>query len=159
MNHGDRPEKVMTGRMFALVLLCAGQGCTPEVAQGPEESTQGTAIAQEIVVSTNEPFWQARVEGATVVLSGAGVDERRLAIRASALETGARVVRAGDAAGELELRVTDAECQDSMSGAVFPLSGTLVIDGGDPIHGCARPASMPPPRPPEEGGGDDTAIP
>src|SRR3546814_20143196 len=27
-----------------------------------------------------------------------------------------------------------------MSGAAFPYSGTLAIDGGEPVRGCARPA-------------------
>ena len=50
--------------------------------------------------------------------------------------------RLTDASGKVELTVTAKECQDSMSGAVFPFSAVLAIDSGAPLTGCARPASM-----------------
>lgn len=97
-------------------------------------------VPEAVVVSTNEPFWQAWVEGGQLALAGAGVDERRYDIASSQLEEGVRVVRATGEAGSVELRVADLDCQDSMSGAAFPLTGTLSIDGDEAITGCARPA-------------------
>ena len=100
------------------------------------------------MVSTNEPFWQARVEGGSVVLSGPDVDGRRFAIDSANAADGARVVHAGDAAGSISITLLPGPCQDSMSGAMFPLGAELTIDGIGPTPGCARPADMPPPEVP-----------
>lgn len=146
---------------------CGGQEApsalaNPGDAPAPQETAPGGSdpgdtqgqVPTDLIVSTNEPFWQARAEDGVVVLEGAGVEGRRMPIHASDIDTStdpqSRVIRAGDEAGKVELRVTDAACQDDMSGANFPMTGTLSIDGGEPIRGCARPASMPPPHPPGE---------
>lgn len=146
---------------------CGGQeapsaSTDPVGAPAPQESMPGDSdpgdiqgrVPTDLIVSTNEPFWQARAEDGVVVLEGAGVEGRRMPIHASHIDNStdpqSRLIRAGDDAGKVELRVTDAACQDDMSGADFPMTGTLSIDGGEPIRGCARPASMPPPRPPGE---------
>ncbi|MBJ6979337.1 hypothetical protein [Luteimonas sp. MC1895] len=100
-------------------------------------------------MSTNEPFWQARVEDSAVVLDGPEVAGRRFAIEREEAGDGTRVVQARDGAGTIEVRLAPGPCQDSMSGAVFPYSGELVVDGVGPTRGCARPADMPPPRPSE----------
>ena len=104
----------------------------------------------ELVASTNEPFWQAQVSGPGPSLLLRGIEgERELAVASSQTTGGTRTVRAVDASGAVELTVTANSCQDSMSGAQFPYSAVLVIDGGTPINGCARPASMPPPGEPQ----------
>ena len=104
----------------------------------------------ELVASTNEPFWQAQVSGPGPSLLLRGIEgERELAVASSQTTGGTRTVRAVDASGAVELTVTAAPCQDSMSGAQSPYSAVLVIDGGTPINGCARPASMPPPGEPQ----------
>lgn len=104
----------------------------------------------ELVASTNEPFWQAQVSGPGPSLLLRGIEgERELAVASSQTTGDTRTVRAVDASGAVELTVTAAPCQDSMSGAQFPYSAVLVIDGGTPINGCARPASMPPPGEPQ----------
>ncbi|MCD9030276.1 hypothetical protein LDO32_00810 [Luteimonas sp. Y-2-2-4F] len=102
----------------------------------------------EIVVSTNEPFFQARVEGDALVLTGVDVGERRLAVTRSEIVDGTREVSARDAAGSVEARVRAVACDDDMSGARFPMAGELIVDGRGPYLGCARPASMPPPGEP-----------
>lgn len=105
------------------------------------------ALAGDMVVSTNEPFWQARVEGREVVLDGPDVQGRRFRIDSDEEMAGVRVVVASDAGGGIALRISPPDCQDSMSGARFPLTGELEIDSARGAEGCARPAGMPPPRP------------
>ena len=124
------------------VLLLVGCG-----ASRPGSGTGAEATPPGFVVSTNEPFWQARVEGREVVLDGPGVQGRRFAIDSREDAAGARVVQASDAGGRITVRLSPGPCQDSMSGAEFPFAGGLEIDGTGPADGCARPVDMPPPRP------------
>ncbi|MGY1457846.1 MULTISPECIES: hypothetical protein [unclassified Luteimonas] len=106
-----------------------------------------SALPEEFVVLTNEPFWQARVEGGEVVLSGPDVEGRHFTISSENDADGARVVHAGDAAGSISVTLLPGPCEDNMSGAVFPQAAELTIDGIGPTPGCARPADMPPPAP------------
>ncbi|MBO9716805.1 MAG: hypothetical protein J7507_08320 [Pseudoxanthomonas sp.] len=101
-----------------------------------------------MIASTNEPFWQASVIGNALLLRGIG-SERSLAVTASDIAGDTRTIRASDPNGKVELQVIAAPCQDTMAGAKFPLSAVLAIDGGAPVNGCARPASMPPPGEPK----------
>lgn len=112
--------------------------------------TRGPAIdaGVPIVVSTNEPFLQARIEGDVLVLTGVDVDRRVLTVEELANNGDSRTIVARDATGSVAVRVRDVACEDSMSGAAFPLSAQLTVDGDGPHPGCARPASMPVPVPP-----------
>ena len=132
-------------------------GATPDPAASPPTPATGAAPAAgiaaapaleaDLVASTNEPFWQASISGPVLVLRGLE-GERRLAIDAGGVSGDTRTVHATDAVGRVELTVVARGCQDSMSGAAFPFSAVLSIDGGAPIAGCARPASMPAPGEP-----------
>jgi uncharacterized membrane protein len=113
-------------------------------ADAPDAVPAGMALQGDLVASTNEPFWNAQVSDEGLVLRGIEA-QRELAIAASDITGDTRTVRATDASGAVELQVTATACQDSMSGAMYPYSAVLAIDGGEPINGCARPASMPPP--------------
>ena len=115
------------------------------VAADAERAAQ--AFPAEFVVSTNEPFWQARVAGGEVMLDGPDVDGRRFTISSAEEAGGAKLVHAAGDAGTIAVTLMPGPCQDSMSGATFPLSGELTIDGIGPVPGCARPADMPPPKP------------
>lgn len=114
----------------------------------PPPPAQASGLPGEFVVLTNEPFWQARVEGGDVVLSGPDVEGRRFTISSENDADGARVVHAGDDAGSISVTLLPGPCEDSMSGAVFPQAAELTIDGIGPTPGCARPADMPPPGEP-----------
>lgn len=125
-------------------------------AEAPPPAAERTpALTDDLIVSTNEPFWSARAEGATLTLSG--IDgQRELAIATDLIASvdepssgEVRTVVATDANGQVQITVTAVECQDSMAGATFPFTGTLTIDGGAPIAGCARPAWMQPPGEPQ----------
>lgn len=120
----------------------------PAAPTAPE--APAPTLPAEFVVSTNEPFWQARVEGGEVVLDGPDVDGRRFSIERRDEGDDARVVHARDAAGTISVTLRPGPCQDSMSGAEFPHAGDVTIDGVGPAPGCARPAGTPPPRPSEE---------
>lgn len=110
---------------------------------------EDAALPEEVVVSTNEPFWSARVENGEILLTGAGQPERRLKVSTSGVAGAKRRIVASDGAGELVVEIASRPCQDSMSGAGFPLSGSLSFAGASPVEGCARPASMPPPPVPQ----------
>lgn len=127
------------------------QGVTAPAAPVDASAAAGErtpSLQDELVLLTNEPFWQARTDGPELALSGIE-GQRQLDVVSSVLTEGTRTVVANDASGKVELRVTEEPCQDSMAGASFPFTGTLVIDGGAPIQGCARPAWMPPPGEPD----------
>jgi len=137
---GDKPQQAAPAAEPASPAPAAGTA----PATAPDAATADAALQGELIVSTNEPFWHAQVSGEVLVLRGIEA-QRELAIAASDAAAGTRTVRAADAAGTVDLQVTATACQDSMSGAMFPYSAVLAIDGGAPIKGCARPASMPPP--------------
>lgn len=131
----------------------APQETTPpaDAATAPEAGAAAPvgnpALQGDVIASTNEPFWQASVIGNALLLRGIG-SERSLAVTASDIAGDTRTIRASDPNGVVELQVIAAPCQDTMAGAHFPLSSVLAIDGGAPVKGCARPASMPPPGEP-----------
>ncbi|WP_372013640.1 hypothetical protein [Pseudoxanthomonas sp. 10H] len=120
----------------------------PAPAAAPPAAPADAPLAGDLIVSTNEPFWQATIDGAAVGLRGIE-HQRRLDVVDSTIDGDTRTVRASDASGVVELRVVATPCQDSMSGAMFPFGAVLVIDGAAPVNGCARPASMPPPGEPQ----------
>ena len=105
-------------------------------------------LSDELIVSTNEPFWQARTSRDTVILTGVDQPERRLAIINDIQSSDGRVIRARDAGGTVDVTIRNLPCEDNMSGARFPFSGSLAISGRGTANGCARLASAPPPREP-----------
>lgn len=157
------PIATRTGLGIALCLVLAAchdkpqEAATP-VAEAPADApappaaapAADSALEGELIASTNEPFWQAQVAGPGPTLTLRGIDsQRELAVASSQTVGDTRTLRAVDASGAVDLKVTATTCQDTMSGASFPYSAVLVIDGGTPINGCARPASMPPPGEPK----------
>jgi len=163
--------------LLALAAICALAACNAPTTRPPDEaavaipdaaaapvSPSGSpqpappapvldaqqSLPADFIVSTNEPFWTATVEDGKVVLKGMD-DERTLVVESNNALFDGRSVVARDTAGMIELRVTGKACQDDMSGADFPYTGKLSIDGGGEIMGCARPASEPPPGEPPPG--------
>lgn len=114
-------------------------------------------LPDDLIVSTNEPFWQARISRDAVVLTGIDQPERRLEIVNSNEASDGRVIRARDARGTIDVTIRNMPCEDSMSGARFPFSGSLNISGRGNADGCARLASAPPPREPAPEETADTA--
>lgn len=118
------------------------------VMTAPAGSRQATTLDAALVVSTNEPFWTATIEGDVMTLEGIGVPARQLRITASHATGHQRTVRAGDAHGSVEAVIVARDCEDDMSAARYPLTAALRIDTHAPVNGCARPAWMPPPPEP-----------
>ncbi|WP_052772824.1 hypothetical protein [Luteimonas sp. FCS-9] len=139
------------------VALCASLAACQPAADAPAGRPDASAAIgdgagdvrgeDDVVVSTNEPFWQARVDGDTVVVTGVDAPERRFADVSSSMTADGRRIEARDADGGIVLIVRRMRCEDDMSGARFPMTGLLTIDGKGPYRGCARPASMPVPHP------------
>ena len=145
--------------LLPAALLLAG--CQPEAPSAdaadsaiPASDTEapGADAENDVIVSTNEPFWQARFERGAIVLSGPETSGRLFPdVRSSMTADGLRL-DASDDTGDIVVIVRRMRCEDDMSGARFPMTGLLTIDGRGPFRGCARPASMPPPTPPDEMG-------
>lgn len=151
-------DRTLPATLLALTLLlmaCNREAPPPEATPSADDlapasvdrNAASSVFPEEFVVSTNEPFWQARVGGGEVVLDGPDVDGRRFAISSEEDADGAKLVHAADGAGTISVTLMPGPCEDSMSGATFPLTGALTIDGIGPASGCARPAAMPAPRP------------
>ena len=141
--------------VLALPLAACDRAATPPPGSGADAppavatpSGDPAALPTDFILLTNEPFWQARVEGGEVVLSGPDVDGRRFAVTSDGDADGARRVQGRDGAGSVVVTLLPGPCEDSMSGAVFPFAGELTVDGLGPTAGCARPAGTPPPVPP-----------
>ena len=124
--------------MACTVTACAGRPHEPAATPALPAADAPQAIPSTFMVSTNEPFWQARVEADAVLLTGLQ-GQRRLAITSNEAVFDGRVVSARDSTGSIELRVTERLCMDSMSGAQFPYTGRLQVDGDDAVTGCGGP--------------------
>ena len=108
-----------------------------------------SSLPADFIVSTNEPFWQARVEGVSLTLVGPGA-ARSFIVESNEASAEGRRVLARDAAGTLAATISNQQCQDDMSGATFPYTGSLSFDGAVTSHGCARGLTDPLPVVPQE---------
>jgi uncharacterized membrane protein len=141
--------------LAALLLLAACNGGSPTADPAeapadpyvPEATAEPAAAApaapsrlpQDLVVATNEPFWNAAVEGDRVVLTGADSPRRELRIVSDDTVSATRRIVARDARGRVTVEVIDRPCVNDMSGLPFPHSGTISIGAQGPFRGCAAP--------------------
>lgn len=152
----------------ALLALAACNGDTsagppaadPARPEAPGADAQAPAVPPSrlpavVTLSTNEPFWQAAVAGGTVTLTGVDSGRRVLTVDADAIDGDTRRVSARDAAGSVTVEIGDRACVNDMSGAPFPFSGRLTVDGRGPFPGCAAPPGY---RPPAEPAADPPAA-
>ena len=133
-------------------------------APGPAASTGDEALEGDVIASTNEPFWQASVTGATLTLRGIG-SERSLAVTASEVAGDTRSIRASDASGVVELQVIAGIVigGTSLAGGRGSIVGTFigvvligVINVGLSLLGSARMRLRP--YPPPKGRSADTRV-
>ena len=108
-----------------------------------------SSLPADFIVSTNEPFWQTRVEGVSLTLVGPGA-ARSFIVESNEASAEGRRVLARDGAGILEATISNKQCQDDMSGAMFPYTGQLSFDGAVSSDGCARGLTDPLPVVPQE---------
>lgn len=125
-------------------VVASQQNHTIDATPAPQPAVT-SSIPEAFIVSTNEPFWHATVEGNSVVLKGPDV-ERTLTVDTNEAMADNRHVTAHDKIGKLEIHVSDQACQDDMSGADFPFTGTLAFDGAEASKGCARSTTDPMPE-------------
>ncbi|NDK37558.1 hypothetical protein DT603_01695 [Pseudoxanthomonas gei] len=141
----DRPAPAPAASTDPVAPVLPATNPLPVAAPAADLST----VPAGFIVSTNEPFWQARVDGASLALAGAD-GERKLVVESNEVSATGRHVLARDAGGTLEVTVTDKACQDDMSGAAFPFTGSLSFDGAAGSHGCARRLTDPLPAVPNQ---------
>lgn len=101
------------------------------------------AVPAEFQVRTNEPFWSARVQGDTLVLTSPD-GERTLKVESNTATADGRDVTASDATGSVKVHVTNQPCQDTMSEESFPFTGTLTVGDAAPASGCGLLLNTPP---------------
>jgi len=92
----------------------------------------------------NEPFWNVTVsDTAGIVYQRLGGEEvifpyqapRRSADDGTTLLFGP--LRTGSGEHEIEMRVSEKGCQDTMADAVHPMRAVVILDG-EKLMGCAR---------------------
>lgn len=134
--------------VFMLALLVTLGGCHWQKA--PDYSMPTRNVVPEhllgpMIVSTNEPFFSARVDEKSIQLTG--VDHPHpvhfTVIDIKDFHHGRRWTGRNQN-DDLVVQILDTPCTDSMSGAQFPLTG-IIVTGRMNAEGCARPADMPPP--------------
>ena len=128
--------------LIALTIGSTAAACAP-LSPAPEKPPAPVGDAPQLLpdafmVSTNEPFWQARVQGPSVVLTGPD-QMRTFTVSSNEAVMDGRLVTARDSLGTLELRVTERLCMDSMSGDQFAYTARLTLDGQAPVEGCGKP--------------------
>lgn len=141
--------------IVALLLLAACNRQSPDsgAAAGDDTPAAGTALTgqvpEAVIVSVNEPFLNATVsDGAIVVRSPDTPEGRHFAISATAASRSAESARrswgGSGEGGDIRIEVVNTPCTDSMSGAHFPYSGSIELNG-QRHTGCARAAGTPAP--------------
>ena len=151
-----------TRLIIALVLLAACNRPTPEASATSNREvidsgnaafeTSATLAAQlpdHVVVSVNEPFLSAEVaEGHIVLRSPDDPEGSTFDIAATSTARTADKARRSwggtGKAGDIRIEVSNQPCTDSMSGATFPYSGSIELNGKR-HEGCARAAGTPAP--------------
>jgi len=142
----DRPAPALAASTDPVAPVVVATTPPAVTASAPADAA---TIPADFIVSTNEPFWQARVEGKSLALAGAD-GERKLVVESNEATATGRRVLGRDATGTLEVTVIDKACQDDMSGAAFPFTGSLSFDGAAGSHGCARRLTDPLPTVPNQ---------
>lgn len=121
----------MLGAVGALA-SCSPSGEKP----GDVPAFDGIAESEIITALGNEPFWNAKIDGDTLVYSTPeNIDGTTITISRFAGNGGLGL--SGTISGEaLLLAITPGECSDTMSDRTYPFTATLTI-GDDQRNGCA----------------------
>lgn len=136
---------IMRANRLALVALmastlaaCGGNGEQP----GDVPTFAGIAPDENITALGNEPFWNAKIEGATLTYSTPeNIGGTAITVERFAGNGGLGI--SGMLEGQpLQLAITPGECSDTMSDRSYPYVATLTI-GDDLREGCAFTDSQP----------------
>lgn len=149
------PNRASIG-ISVIVLWLAGcndrRDPAPAPPPQPTATRQPTATSQpitstvpdRITVTTNEPFYSAKVAADAVVLTGVDLPERRLKIVDRTIAADRRSWTARDDRGTVIVNVVRSACEDDMSGAPRDFTGTLAF-GDRTVRGCAFTGTPAPP--------------
>jgi uncharacterized membrane protein len=145
-----RPKPVRGGRrrLFAataaLILLCAACGAeqaAPARSEAPLNVgawQQAKARGVAFRATGQEPAWLLEIsaDAGIVLMLDYGATRRVTPWRepVTGQEAGQTIYRSGD----IEIRVDDRECRDTMSGEVFAATVSVSIPGRS-LRGCGRP--------------------
>ena len=102
----------------------------------------------------NEPFWDVVIQtGDEIVYTRLGEDPVAFAYEAPRTAAGdSRTweygpIETADGEREIEIRISELECQDTMADAVHPMRAAVTVDG-EGLTGCARRLDDPLPESP-----------
>ena len=92
----------------------------------------------------NEPFWNVTVSAAAgIVYRRLGEEEITFPYQAPRhpVDDGTTLVfgplRTGSGEHEIEMRVSEEDCQDTMADTIHPMRAIVILDGEE-LTGCAR---------------------
>ncbi len=144
MPNRDRGKGAIS--LVALALALTGCNDRREPAPAATPTPQPTApaspqpvtstVPDRITVTTNEPFYSAKVSTDAVVLTGVDMPARRLTIIDRTIATDRRSWTARDDRGTVIVTAIRSACEDDMSGAPRDFTGTLTL-GDRTVRGCA----------------------
>ncbi len=139
-------------RIGLVTIAFALAGCNDRRDPAPVPTPQPTAtpvpvtstVPAQITVTTNEPFYSAKVTGDAVFLSGVDQPERRLTITDRTIAADRRSWTGRDTGGSITVTAIRSACQDDMSGAPRNFVGTLTL-GDRTVRGCGFTGTPAPP--------------
>ena len=128
------------GLSLAVLALAACAQSGGESVPGDSDDTRPySEIAEDDVVVAlgTEPFWNARIDGETLVWkTPENIDGTSSAVDRFAGRGG--VSFSGELRGEsLDLAITPGKCNDGMSDRTYPFTATIRI-GARQLNGCAH---------------------
>lgn len=136
-------------RIGLAALAVALAGCNDRRDPAPDSTPQPTATVTstapaQITVTTNEPFYSAKVTGDVILLSGVDQVERRLTITDRTVAADRRSWTARHTGGSITVTAIRSACADDMSGAPRDFIGMLTL-GDRTVRGCAFTGTPAPP--------------
>lgn len=138
--------------LVALALAACNDRSEPAPAATPTPRPMATVtplpvastVPDRITVTTNEPFYSARVSADAVVLTGVDMPARRLTIIDRTIAADRRSWTARDDRGTVTVTAIHSACEDDMSGAPRDFTGLLAL-GDRTVRGCAFTGTPAPP--------------
>lgn len=117
---------------------------TPQPTETTAPAPATSTVPDRITVTTNEPFYSAKVSADAVLLTGVDMPARRLTIIDRTIAADRRSWTARDDRGSITVTAIRSACQDDMSGAPRDFAGTLTL-GDRTVRGCAFTGTPAPP--------------
>ena len=136
----EKLKSIARNKIFLPALLAAALGACGSNGGDPKPGDvpvfDGIGEDEIITALGTEPFWSARIEGASLTYSTPeNIDGTLVTIQRFAGNGGLGI--SGELNGSsLQLAVTPGECTDGMSDRTYPYTATLAL-GNQNLLGCA----------------------